>query len=180
MHRPLALLAAGVLLAAVATAEASAAYTIRTKDGWVHRIGALPARSATLAHAIEFFGTPSRTRPIGDGSDACRVAWRRLRLRATFADFGTGDACDPAHGRLQVATIRSRRHFRTWRGLRVGDRSSSIRRKHPRARFRRRTWWISSAISPYGEEGARIPTVEAIVSGGRVRVLRLWIGGAGD
>ena len=171
---PLLVVLAGLALPA---ADASAVFTIRTQEGAVTRVGPLRSSNATVMRATEVFGMPSATRPVGDGSEACRLEWDDLRLRATFANFGACGACEA--GRLQAATIRSRR-FRTWRGLRVGDRSSSIARRHPRARFRGRTWWIASIVSPYGEEATRIPTVEAIVSGGRVRVLRLWVGAAGD
>jgi predicted metal-binding membrane protein len=172
----IALLAAGALVAAGAS-PASAAYTIRTKDGFVTSVGPLRSSEATVARATSVFGMPSVTDPVGDGTDACRLEWRRLRFRAVFANFGIANACD--EGLLQAGTIRSRR-FRTWRGLRVGDRSSTIPDKHPRAEFRRNTWWLASVISQYGEEATRIPTVEAIVQGGRVKVLRLWVGAAGD
>jgi len=172
-----ALLPLVLALLAVPAAGASADYTIRTKDGAITRIGALRAADATVMRAGEVFGMPSTTDPVGDGSDACRLEWDDLRLRATFANFGGAGACD--QGRLQTATIRSR-EFRTWKGLRVGDRSSSIKRKHPGARFRRNVWWVTSMISPFGEEATRIPTIEAIVKAGRVEVLRLWVGAAGD
>ena len=173
---PLALVA---LLACAAEAPAATVHTIRTNgDGWITRIGSLRTRSTegpTIAKAGAAFGRPTSVRPVGTGGVGCRVVWRGLRLRATFSSFGGADAC--AEGFLQAATIRSRR-FRTRRGLRVGDRSSTIRDKHPNARFRNNVWWIASAHSPYA--GQRIPTIEALVQGGRVRVLRLWIGAAGD
>ena len=168
-------------LAAAGASEASAAYTIRTDEGVITRIGDLRTRSVapTLARAMRVFGRPSAVDPVGDGSDGCRVRWRRLRLRATFANFGLGSACRPREGLLQGATIRSG-EFRTARGLRVGDRSSTIKEKHPAAFFRRNTWWITVIESPFGETDELIPTIEAIVSDGRVKVLRLFVGAAGD
>jgi hypothetical protein len=166
----------------VAAPEASAAFTVRTNgDGWITKIGSLTTRSQppTLGRAVTAFGRPTEVEPVGNGPEACRVVWGPLKLRALFANFGGARACGPGEGLLQTATIRSRR-FRTSRGVRVGDRSSTIKEKHPNAEFHGRTWWIASAASPFGEEATEIPTVEAIVAGGRVTILRLWIGGAGD
>jgi hypothetical protein len=156
-------------------------FTIRTNDGVITRIGTLRifGRDAgTLARASAVFGRPSRIDPIGDGSDACRVEWRRLRLNATFANFGIDSACSPRGGRLQAATIRSPR-FRTTRGIRVGIASSTIPIRHRSAQFVNGAWWIASTTPPFGDE-EEIATISAIVSGGRVRALRLWVGGAGD
>ena len=178
-RRLLAPAAALALLAGTGEAAAATVHTIRTNgDGWITRIGPLRTRAQaqpTIAKASAAFGRPTSVNPVGQGGLGCRVLWRGLRLRATFSSFGGADACDA--GFLQVATIRSRR-FRTRRNLRVGDRSSTIKQKHPDAVFRNKVWWIASAHSPYA--GQRIPTIEAIVQGGRVRVLRLWIGAAGD
>lgn len=167
------------LLVSAAAAPAATVHTIRTNsDGWITRIGPLRTRAEapTLAKATAAFGMPSSLDPVGDGADACVIEWRPLRLRTTFSNFGVGDACD--EGVLQAATVRSRR-FRTRRGLRVGDRSSTITEKHPNAVFRDNVWWITSAVSPFGDE-ERIATIAAIVQRGRVTILRLWVGAAGD
>ncbi len=180
LHRS-ALLAVALVVLAAAGAQAATVHTIRTNgDGWITRIGELRTRTSppTFEKARAAFGRPTEVAPLG-GDSACRIVWRRLRLRTVFANFGGGRACAPSVGLFQSGTIRSRR-FRTARGLRVGDRSSTIKQKHPGAVFRRNVWWIARAESPYGEEATEIPTIEAIVSGGRVRVLRLWVGGAGD
>lgn len=182
MHRRLVALAVVAASLTAGASEAAAVRTIRTNaDGWITRIGDLRTRSAppTFEKATAEFGRPTEVDPIGDGGEACRVTWGALKLRATFANFGGGRACAPTEGLLQTATIRSRK-FRTARGLRVGDRSSTIKDKHPDAVFRRNVWWIVSAESPFGEEATEIPTIEAIVKQGRVEVLRLWVGGAGD
>ena len=124
------------------------------------------------------FGRPSRVDPTGNGADACRVQWRRLGLSATFANFEIESACSPQGGRLQAATIRSPR-FRTTRGVRVRSASSTIPVKHQSARFVDGTWWIASAAPPFGDE-QEIATISAVVHDGRVRALKLWVGGAGD
>jgi len=177
----LALLAAAAALSPPTAAAGSPTYTIRTSDGFITRIGPMRTSSVdgpTLANASRIFGRPSVVDPVGDGSDACVVEWRRLRLRATFANFGIDSACAPRGGRLQAATIRSSR-FRTTRGIRVGSRSSAIPERHRGAEFVDGIWWIASATSPYGDN-EEFATIAAVVRDGRVRALRLWVGAAGD
>ena len=182
MPRPLLALALVPALLLAGVPAASAAYTVRTKEGAITRIGPMKTvgvNGGRVMDATAAFGPASSIAPIGPaGSEACRIRWRALKLRATFANFGTGDPCGAETGRLQLATVRSRR-FRTRRGLRVGDRSATIAEKHPRARFRRNRWIVSRTRSPFGDPG-RIPTIEAFVRDGRVEILRLWVGAAGD
>ena len=181
MPRLVALLAASSVFLAGAS-EASAAYTIRTNaDGWITRIGDLRTRGATpptFERATIVFGQPTRVEPIGNGYEACRIDWSSLRLRTTFANFGGGRACAPSDGLLQRATTRSRK-FRTTRDLRAGDPSSTIRQKYPKARFVANVWRIVTAKARAGETEPT-PTIEATVKRGRIEVLRLWIGAAGD
>ena len=176
-----ALVAASVLVAGVA--EASAAYTIRTKNGAITRIGPMKTQGVEAGRVMDAtaaFGPATSIAPIGDAdSEACRIEWRPLKLRATFANFGGADPCGAETGRLQQATLRSRR-FRTARDLRVGDPSSTIKDKYPNARFERNVWIVMTTRSDVGVEGGRIPTIEAIVKKGRIEILRLWVGAAGD
>jgi len=177
-----------VLVAAVAAAvvqaplaQAQSTFTIRTSQGAVARIGAFhPSRSPTLAAAIRVFGRPSSRRLITDNS--CQVDWRRLRLRIVFANFGGHrpgqTTCTPSVGRAQAFTARGSR-FRTSAGLRVGSSSASILRLHPQAEFRQGSWWLVTAISPFGDE-SEYPVVRALIAGGRVRALAGWIGAAGE
>jgi hypothetical protein len=160
---------------------AAAGYTIRTAQGSVTRIGAFRTRrDPTIGAAVRVFGRPSSRKLLSRAE--CQVDWRRLRLRIYFANFGLpprGETtCNPRVGVAQTFTARSRR-FRTWNGLRVGHRSATIRDRHPWAEFRRGTWWLRSARSPFGDE-SEYPVVDAIVSGGRVRALRGWVGAAGE
>jgi hypothetical protein len=168
------------LLLPVGTASAAARLTIRASETAVTRIGTFQTqRDATVGAAIRAFGPPSSRKPEGEG---CQIDWRALRLRiyfANFGGFGPGQTtCSPSVGLAQSFTVRGRR-FRTWKGLRPGDRSSSVRRRHPSARFRRGSWWLRTAHSRAGGD-SDYPVVEALVSGGRVRVLRGWVGAAGD
>jgi hypothetical protein len=180
LHRLLGVTIALLLPVGTAAASAAPTLTIRASQDVVTRIGTFRTQDdATPAAAVRAFGPPSSRRHAGEG---CRVEWRALRLRIYFANFGivapVVPACSSTGGLAQSFTVRSRR-FRTWRGLRPGDRSSTIRSRHPSARFRRGSWWLRTATSRTGVR-SDYPVVEALVSGGRVRVLRGWIGAAGE
>jgi hypothetical protein len=182
--RPLAAAALGLgslllSLCLVAEAQAARSFTIRTSEGYVTRIGGFrPASNPTLASAMRSFGRPSTRLRRG----TCVANWKRLRLRIYFENFGgtaPGETtCTPSVGRAQSFVARGRR-FRTWRGLRPGHRSSSITKRHPAAEFRRGTWWLRTAVSPYGDN-SEYPVVRALIGGYRVRALAGWIGGAGE
>ncbi len=163
---------------AVASARS---YTIRTSDGAVTRIGAFrPRRDPTLSGAERVFGAATSKELTKYGG--CRVEWRRLRLRILFYNFGghgPGETtCTSSVGRSQSFSVRGTR-FRTWKGLRVRHRSDTILDRHPNADFRRRTWWLKTAVSPFGDQ-SEYPVLSAIVSRGRVSSIAGWIGAAGE
>lgn len=169
-------LVTAVCLLALTRPTASATvpkYTILTERGFVVRLGPLNLkRASNLDAARSAYGSPSSITPI---HGACKIAWSRLQLRTTFTSFGAvSDFC--REGALQVAVIRSP-IWRTWAGLRVGMRSSRIPQLHHKARFVDGKWVLATQ-SVYGPQPS--PTVSALVSGGRVIALSLWIGGAGD
>lgn len=182
MPRLLAPLVAALVVLAGAS-EASAALTIRTKEGRITRIGqmrTLGVAGGRVMDATAAFGPATRIAPIGgSNSEACRISWSALKLRATFANFGGADPCGAETGRLQAATTRSRR-FRTQRDLRVGDPSSTIKEKYPKAEFEKNVWVIMRAEYELGADPGPIPTIEATVKGGRIEVLRLYVYAAGD
>lgn len=163
------------LVVAIVPAAASArSLTIRVNsDGFVSRLGPLhPLRHPFLRDARAAFGTPTSVRA---SRGECRARWAPLRLKTLFTSFGgISDFC--GEGRLQTAVVRSR-VWRTWKGLRVGMRSSRIPVLHPNAEFTRGKWVLATQ-SVFGTEPA--PTVSAHVRGGRVRALSLFIGAAGD
>jgi hypothetical protein len=71
--------------------------------------------------------------------------------------------------------------FRTWHGLRVGQRERAVKRRHPGAVFRKGAWWLKTAVSPFGDGDSEYAVLDAKIGpNGRVRVLRGWIGAAGD
>lgn len=171
---------AGTMLG-VPTAQAQPSFTLRTADGAVARIGAFhPSRSPKLAAAIRVFGKPTSRKLTSENS--CQVDWRKLRLRIVFANFGARGhrqtTCTSSVGRAQTFTARGSR-FRTVRGLRPGASSKSIPTRHPNAEFRQGSWWLVTAVSPFGDE-SEYPVIRAIVGGGRVRALAGFIGAAGE
>jgi hypothetical protein len=159
--------------------QASASYTIRTYQGLVARIGSFhPRHDATIAAAIRVFGRPSSQH---EGGGQCIVRWHSgLRISFTsFAGWPVGTSmCSPSVGLAQSFAARGSR-FRSWAGLRPGMRSSRIADLHPYAELRRGTWWLRTAVSPFGDQ-SEYPVVQALVGGGRVRALSGWIGGAGE
>lgn len=167
----------------VGVTDASAAFTIRTNDGRITRIGAMKTTGVNggrVMDATAAFGPASRIAPIGNSnSEACRIDWSALKLRAVFANFGGADPCGAQTGRLQRMTTRSRR-FRTQRDLRVGDPSSTIKEKYPNAKFAANVWVVMTAEYEIGADPGPIPTIEATVKGGRIEVLRLYTYSAGD
>jgi hypothetical protein len=161
-----------------APALGAQSFTIRTSDGSVARIGSFQLRKdPSLAAATRVFGAPSSAKSVY-GASGCNVTWRKFRLKIQFANFGGSSACNPSFGLAQSFSVRSSR-FRSWEGVRPGQRSSSIPRKHKAAIFRSGAWWLRTAISPFGE-GEEYAVVSAITRDGRVTALKGWIGSAGE
>jgi hypothetical protein len=164
-------LAACLLTTAPAAAKS---YTIRLDSrGFVSRLGPLrPQAHPFPRDARAVFGRPSSQRP---GRGTCRLTWAALKLSALFTSFAAiSDFCRDA--RLQTAVLRSK-VWRSWKGLRVGMRSSRVRELHPNARFERGKWVLASQTVFGGEPS---PTVSALVHGGHVTALSLFVGAAGD
>jgi hypothetical protein len=165
---------ATLAFAALAPAAGATTYRITVdRNGFVNRLGPLRPHSHPYPRdARAAFGTPSSQQaPRGE----CRLRWSRLKLSAAFTSFGgISDFC--RDGLLQTAVVRSQ-VWRTWEGLRVGMRSSRVRELHHSARFKRGKWVLASQTL-FGSEPS--PTVSALVHGGRVSGLSLWIGSAGD
>jgi hypothetical protein len=171
--KAVAVAAVMVVVVALPAAAGARTYTITTERGFVVRMGPLRVKSHPyLRDAAAAFGRPGSVRP---GRGACTARWPALKLKALFTSFGAvDDFC--AQGLLQTAVVRSR-VWRTWAGLRVGMPSARVRELHHNARFADGKWVLATQ-TVYGPEPA--PTVSALVGGGRVRALSLWVGGAGD
>jgi hypothetical protein len=162
-------------------AAPASAYTIDVGRLSVSSIGDFrPSRDASIPAAERVFGPTSSRRETSASS--CLVRWKRLRLEITFTSFDSPgpSRCRGTIGRAQVFKVRGKR-FRTWHGLRVGQRERAVQRRHPGAKFRKGAWWLKTAVSPYGDPGTEFPVLDAKIGpNGRVRVLRGWIGAAGD
>ncbi len=174
---------ASTLLASPPPATAAAQpFTVETREFSVSRIGPFrPADDPRLSAAIRAFGRPS-TRKLDRGT--CRVEWRRVRLRITFENFGGArkgqTACTASVGRAQGFVARGSR-FQTVNRLRVGERSSAIRVKHPEAKFQPKgSWALVLARFPFGDNEEPAPVLNALVANGRVTALTGYIGGAGE
>ncbi len=146
---------------------------VANRSGLVSLGGFRPRRDARRARVDAAFGFPAREREGG----TCKLRWPDLGLRVDMANFGLGDRCNDGFAqRAVIAGPAGRRRWRTERGLRVGDSLARLRRLYPAASRHGRSWWVV----PGRFIGYRIGIVSAIVSGGRVTALKVWIGGAGD
>jgi hypothetical protein len=165
-------------LAVPAVAQARSDRIEARGNGRVLAVGDFkPQRNPTYGAAVAVFGEPASQRSRFRGK-ACVVNWPGPGLRITFANFGVGSACDRALGRSQTARAYGG-HWRTKRGLRVGARLRRLRRLYPHARRHGRSWWLVTAVSPFGT-GGRYPVLAAAVRGGHVRSFKLRIGAAGE
>jgi hypothetical protein len=142
-------------------------------QGFVSRLGPLRPHSHPYPRdARAAFGRPTSQHA---GRGVCRLRWSRLKLSTLYTSFGAiSDFC--RDGLFQTAVVRSS-VWRTWKGLRVGMRSTRVRELHRDARFERGKW-ILATQSVFGSEAS--PTVSALVHDGRVTALSLFIGSAGD
>jgi hypothetical protein len=167
------------LIALALSASPAAAHTINVGRFSVSSIGDFrPSTDPSIPAAERVFGPASSRRQTSN--ESCVVRWKRLRLEILFVSFGGGSSiCSGSAGSAQRFQVRGKR-FRTWHGLRVGQPERAVRRRHPAARLRQGTWWLKSAISPFGDPDVEFAVVDAKVRDGRVQVLRGWIGAAGD
>jgi hypothetical protein len=167
-------LVVGTAAALTASAAANAkTYRITVEAGWVVRMGPLKVKTHPyLRDASAAFGRPTSVKP---GRGICTARWSAPRLTAQFTSFGgISDFC--GEGLFQTAVVRSSM-WETWAGLRVGMRSARVPELHESAEFSNGKWVLATQ-DVYGSEPS--PTVSALVRGGRVTALSLWVGGAGD
>jgi hypothetical protein len=137
------------------------------------------SRDPTLGAAIDAYGPPASARP-GDGGTGCKVSWPGRGVRITFANFGTGSACDPDLGKAQDARAGGLEAWHTARGLHVGDGLRGLRRRYPGARRHGSSYWLVTGVSLFGPRPQRYPVLAAVVHRGEVRSFKLEIGAAGD
>jgi hypothetical protein len=92
----------------------------------------IAAGDSTLGDMIEDFGPPDTA--FGDAT-ACAIRWEGPGLDAIAVDLGTGHACNPGQGLINIVTVRSPR-FVTDRGLSVGMSERALLSRYPRATTR--------------------------------------------
>ena len=132
--------------------------------------------------AVANFGPPDIPCGSEGAGDSTGVSeWLKLGLQVTQADFGGGGgACA---GAVQIVEVRGSpaKQWVTDAGLRVGDPASRVRELYPD------TYKSSFAAQP-SEEGLVLASTGgplpyefiALIEGGSVAGMRIWIGGAGE
>ncbi len=181
MRRVVLLSLLGLLWAAPAEAQSLTVNARGNSDGFgrVLAIGDFkPERNPTLGAAIEAWGRPTSQRRRFGGT-ACKVTWRGLGVRALFATFGGGNACEPDAGRVQGARVVAPRRWRTAKGLRLGDPVRALHRLYPSARRVGRSYWLARGLSLIGDP-TPYPVLSAATNGGFVVSFKLKIFAAGD
>jgi hypothetical protein len=168
-----AALAAGAspaLAARTIKAQPSRSWAVTYLGGW--HVQAHPE----FPKAVFALGEPSHIQ--NPDIPGCLVTWRRLGLKIQFESFGIASDCND--GRAQAAVVKGHRgrvSWRTQRGLRVGDSFAKLTRLYPNARRRPGARVIVYQKDPAIGDGS---IVTAVLRGGRVASLRLWLGGAGE
>jgi hypothetical protein len=142
----------------------------------------LVKRDGTLGGAIDAFGRPGSRHRHGE---SCTVRWPRHGLRIVFYNLGGQPPCRPATGYFSNARARGP-HWRTGRGLEVGDRVRRLRRLYPNADFHSAAsgswpagWWLVRRSSPFGSGGS-YPGLLATVRAGHVAAFHVRYPAGGD
>jgi hypothetical protein len=158
------LVAAACILASLAAAHT---FTIVSDE----RLGPFRVKTdGTLGGAIKAFGRP-RLKHTSDQS--CTATWPRHGLTIYLYNLGGSDPCTPRYGFFLRAIARGD-HWRTSRGLRLGDPVSRLRSLYPSARFHtglRGYWpagcWLVRRANRFGLPGS-YPGLLAETRAGRV------------
>jgi hypothetical protein len=139
-------------------------------------------QDGTLEGAIEAFGTPSS---IDRAGVACTVRWTAHGLRIVFYNLGGQNPCLPAFGFFSNARAVGP-HWRTARGLAIGDRQRRLRNLYPNAKFHLAepgfwpaSWWLIRRWSPIGS-GGYYPALLAKMRDRRVAAFQVRFPAGGD
>jgi hypothetical protein len=136
-------------------ASAANAHVFTIHGDW--RMGSFAAkRDGTLGGAIEAFGRPgSRDR----SREFCTIRWPRHGLKIVFYNLGGENPCSRTYGFFSNARAKGP-HWRTNRGLEIGDWERRLRNLYPKARFHPAErsfwpagWWLVRRWSPFGTGG---------------------------
>jgi hypothetical protein len=178
--RPRLALVAG-LAAAACLAPLAAAHVFPVVAD--ERLGAFRVKAdGTLGGAIRAFGRPTLRRT---GDVGCRATWTRHALTIDFYNLGGADPCTPRGGFFGRAIMRGD-HWRTTKGLRLGDTVARLRRLHSNARSHPGTrgfwpagWWLVPRRERFGA-GGTYPGLLAETAGGRVIAFHVRYQRGGD
>jgi hypothetical protein len=176
-------LVTAIAAAAVAlTAATSASAHVFTIHGdW--KIGSFAVkRDGTLRGAVDAFGQPgSRTRH----GEACTVRWPQHGLRIGFYNLGGRNPCLGRFGFFSNARAKGP-HWRTNRGLEIGDLQSRLRDLYPNALFHSGeesvfppSWWLVVRRSPFGT-GGQYPGLLAVTQDRRITQFQVRFPAGGD
>jgi hypothetical protein len=174
-------IAAGAAL--LVGAAPAGAHTFTITGDW--KIGPfLVKRDGTLRGAIDSFGPPAERERLYRGA-ACVVRWPQHGLTMSFYNLGGRDACRPAFGFFLRARARGP-HWRTDRGLAIGDGRQRLLSLYPGARYHRKTpgywpagWWLVRRSTPVGEGGS-YPGLLATLEERHVRAFHIRYPAGGD
>ena len=119
------------MLLALAIALAVPSFTIRADQA----VGPLRIGSATPAHAVAAYGSPSALRRVGT---TCTGRWPGASLSLGFLSF----EANPCASGIIVRAVATDRRWRTNRGLRIGHSLARLRALYPRATAHRDGWWL--------------------------------------
>jgi hypothetical protein len=154
-------------LAVLAAAAAPAPFVVQADRS----VGGLAVGRGTLAQATARFGKPTSRTPKGAN---CTAVWKPLGLRISFLDF-VGNAC--ATGGAVQLTITDPKHWRTGRGLRVGDAAARVQQLYPAAKLHPGDgWWLVPRHACKETGGAAYPGLLARVHMGQVTALVVTAG----
>jgi hypothetical protein len=171
------IIAAAALAVSLVVAGSASGHTFTIRGDW--KMGSFfVKRDGTLRGAIDAFGQPARRHRDGI---VCTVRWPRHGLRIHFYNLGGQNPCRPKFGFFSNARAKGP-HWRTNRGLEIGDPRRRLRNLYPNARFHRAErgfwpagWWLKRRWSPFGT-GGYYPGLLAKMSDRRVgRVVQFQV-----
>jgi hypothetical protein len=168
------------LTALVVTSSAAAAvFTIR--GDW--KMGSFAVKQdGKLRGAVDGFGEPSAKVRNGE---VCTVRWSQHGLRTVFYNLGGHNPCRGRYGFFSNARAKGP-HWKTNRGLAIGDSESRLQNLYPKAKFHSSEpgfwpagWWLVRRQSQFGT-GGHYPGLLAHIHDGDVQAFYVRYAAGGD
>jgi hypothetical protein len=162
--------------------SASASATIFTISGdW--KMGSFAVkRDGKLRGAVDAFGQPSSKVRNGE---VCTVRWSQHGLRIGFYNLGGHNPCRGRYGFFSNARATGP-HWKTNRGLAIGDSSDRLQNLYPKAKFHSSEpgfwpagWWLVKRPNQFGTAGS-YPGLLAHMHGGDVGAFHVRYAAGGD